>query len=149
MWKKIQSLGLKNDQEFALDLRMTPALAFVPLNDVVDAFEKLADVIINQYADETDGVLGYFEDTYIGRFRRNASRATPIFPIQMWNMFCRTHEELTRIENLREGWRRRFQSICYVLSPNLWKFINLLQKEQTLSRVDIVQAETGHPPLAQ
>ena len=65
---------------------MIPALGFIPPNDVVDAFERLTDVIRNQYADETDGLLDYFEDTYIGRFRRNAARAIPIFPIHMWNV---------------------------------------------------------------
>ena len=66
---------------------MIPALAFIPPNDVVDAFERLTDLIRNQYGDATDGVLDYFEDTYIGRFRRNAAQATPNFPVQMWNMF--------------------------------------------------------------
>ena len=153
IWKKIQSLGLQvqynNDQEFALHLRMIPALAFIPPNDVVDAFERLTDLIRNQYGDATDGVLDYFEDTYIGRFRRNAARATPNFPIQMWNMFHRTHEELPRTNNHIEGWHRKFQSICMCYHPTFWKFINLLKKEQTLNRVDMVQAEAGHPPPAQ
>ena len=56
---------------------MIPALAFIPPNDVVDGFERLTDLIRNQYGDATDGVLDYFEDTYIGRFKRNAARATP------------------------------------------------------------------------
>ena len=59
---------------------MILALAFSPPNDVVDAFKRLTDLIRNQYADATDGVPDYFEDTYIGRFRRNAARAIPKFP---------------------------------------------------------------------
>ena len=60
---------------------MIPALAFIPPNDVVDAFERLTDLIRNQYGDATDGALDYFEDTYIGRFKRNAARATTDFSI--------------------------------------------------------------------
>ena len=52
---------------------MVPALAFIPPNGVVDAFERLTDLIRNQYGDATDGVLDYFEDTYIGSFRRKAA----------------------------------------------------------------------------
>ena len=62
---------------------MIPALAFVLPNDVADAFERLTDLIGNQHGDATNGVLGYFEDTYIGRLRRNPTPATPNFPIQM------------------------------------------------------------------
>ena len=120
---------------------MIPAFAFIPPNDVVDAFERLIEVIRNQYGDETDGVLDYFEDTYIGRFRRNAAPAKPVFPIQMWNMFHQTHEELPRTSNHIEGWHRKLQRICMCYYPNFWKFINLLKKEQTLNRVDMVQTE--------
>ena len=44
---------------------MIPALAFIPPNDVVNAFERLINLIRNQYEDVADRVLGYFEDTYI------------------------------------------------------------------------------------
>ena len=37
--------------------------------------------------------------------------------------------------------------MCY--DPTFWKFINLLKKEQTLNRVDMVQAEAGHRQPAQ
>ena len=69
IWKKIQSTGLhvqyNNDQEFTLHLQIIPALVFIPPNDEVDAFERLTDLIRNQYGDATDGVIDYFEDTYI------------------------------------------------------------------------------------
>ena len=39
--------------------------------------------------------MDYFEDTYIGR-RRSNGRATPRFPIDLWNMHFRTINELMR-----------------------------------------------------
>ena len=147
--KRFSHLACRYSIIMIRSLLMIPALAFIPPNDIVDAFKRLTDLIRNQYGDATDGVLDYFEDTYIGRFRRNAARATPNFPIQMWNMFHRTHEELPRTNNHIEGWHRKFQSICMCYHPTIWKFINLLKKEQTLNRVDMVQAEAGHPPPAQ
>ena len=78
MWKRIQQSGLQeryiNDPEFALHLRMISALAFLPPNDVQNSFDQLAALIRNQYGNATDGVLDYFEDNYVGRFRVNAPR---------------------------------------------------------------------------
>ena len=62
-----------NDAEYGLPLRMIAALAFFPPQDVVNSFEELCVVIRNQYDGDADEVLDYFEDTYIGRFRRNAT----------------------------------------------------------------------------
>ena len=67
-----------NDHEFGLQLRMIAALAFVPSQDVVNSFDEFCVVIQNQYDRDADEVLDYFEDTYIGRFRRNAP-PTPSF----------------------------------------------------------------------
>ena len=128
---------------------MISTIAFIRPNDVVGAFERLTDLIRNQYGDATDGVLGYFEDTYIGRFRQNTAPATPNFPIQMWNMFHWAHEKLHRTNNYIEGWHRKLQSICMCYHPTFWKFIKLLKKEQTLNRLDMIQTENGHPPPVQ
>jgi hypothetical protein len=40
---------------------MLPAIAFCPVADLVDAFETLAEDI----GDDYQGLLDYFEDTYI------------------------------------------------------------------------------------
>ena len=70
IWKYIQNLGLQNhyqdDENFALWLRMLSALAFVPPNDVIRYFELLIDEIRNNFNDEGDDLIDYFEDTYIG-----------------------------------------------------------------------------------
>ena len=98
MWKRIQQSGLQeryiNDPEFALHLRMISALAFVPPNDVQNLFDQLAALIRKQYGNGADGVLDYFEDNYFRRFRANAPRDIPTFPIDFWNMLHRTDDEL-------------------------------------------------------
>jgi len=153
VWKKIQSLGMQNqynnDAEFALHMRMIPALAFVPSDEVIGTFERLCDQIRNNYADAADGLIDYFEDTYIGRFRRNAPRAQPMFSVFMWNMFNRTHQEIPRTNNHIEGWHRGFQGICMAYHPRFWKFLDCLKKEQSINRVNIIQAVAGHPPPPQ
>ena len=75
---------------------MLPALAFLPAGDVTEGFEELVDTIRILYDDVADDLLQYLEDTYIGRYRRNAPRRPPLFSINLWNMFNRTDDELPR-----------------------------------------------------
>ena len=96
----------QDDADFSHKLRMLPALAFVPEDAVVEAFEKLADNL----PDETDAVVYYFEDTYIGRPRNRRPRLAPKFALTLWNMHKRTQDELPRTNNSVEGWHCRFQS---------------------------------------
>ena len=44
---------------------MLPALAFVPEPDVIIAFETVSE----DFPLDSQAVIGYFEDTYIGRLR--------------------------------------------------------------------------------
>ena len=98
IWKHIQRRYNK-DPEFALHLRMLATLAFVPENNVIQYFNQLRDSIQQVYADDYVEILDYFEDHYIGRFRRNERRTAPLFSLDIWNMFHRTQHELLRTNN--------------------------------------------------
>ena len=62
----VKELGLmtkyQNDPDFKLRVKKLAALAFLPLADVIDAFEVLADT----FEDDELLLLGYFEPTWIG-----------------------------------------------------------------------------------
>ena len=128
---------------------MVEAMAFVPPQDVIASFDLLCDQIRLTFGDAADRVLDYFEDNYIGRFRANAQHRAPIFPIDTWNMFHRTHQEMPPTNNNIEGQHRRFESNLTVARPGLLKFLNALKTEENLSRVDILQTDGGHQPPAQ
>ena len=51
--------------------------------------------------------------------------------------------------NALEGWHRRFQANVVAYHPNLWKFIDILKREQSLNHVNISQARAGHQPQPQ
>jgi hypothetical protein len=73
----VQNSGLvaeyQRDPDFALAIRMIPAIAFVPEEDVVATFEMLRDNL----PDNAGVILDYFEG-YIGRPRPNdAGRGNP------------------------------------------------------------------------
>ena len=65
--KHLQQIGLQrrhqNDPEFALLLRHIQALAFVPIQHLIEAFKILEEVL----PDEMLLLLDYFERTYTGR----------------------------------------------------------------------------------
>lgn len=91
IWRKLQELGLKaryeNDEIFALQTKMIPALAFVPTNDVVATFEILNNDNLYLPA-ELNPLMNYFEDTWIGRIaNRNGRRQVPMFPVRLWNCY--------------------------------------------------------------
>ena len=100
---------------------MLCALAFLPPNDVVQMFEELVDLIRANYNNDVEDLLKYFEDTYISHYQRIAPRRILLFPIELWNMFNRTVEELPRTNNSVKDSHRRFQghlTSCYSILQN-------------------------------
>ena len=109
IYRRVQAASLqskyRNEDEFSIKIRMIPALAFLPINNVAEAFETLEEVM----PAEAQPILDYFEDTYIGRLRRRNRRA-PWFPISMWNMHERVILDLPRTNNSIEGWHNHIQA---------------------------------------
>ena len=122
IYRKVQNLGLqtryRDDGEFAVSVQMLPA-------------------------DNVFGpIITYFEDNYIGRMR--GSRRVPCnFPPRVWNMFDRAKDELPRTNNNVEGYHRRLQSSVSAHHPSLWKFLDILKREQALNRAVVIQANAG------
>ena len=66
-----------NDEDVSLSVRMLAALAFVPEDQVIKAFEAIQEEM-SEMSEELQSVVDYFEDTYIDRRRRNG-RWKPTF----------------------------------------------------------------------
>ena len=71
------------DDEFRLNVKKMICLAFVPIDDVIFAFEALRK---EDPSEEFQSLSDYFEDTYIGACRGNR-RVKPKFDIADWNVF--------------------------------------------------------------
>ena len=149
IWKHVQHLGLSQrynqEEEFALHIRMLLALAFLPAGDVIERLEEQVDTINLLYHDVADDFLQYFENTYIGRYRRNASRHPSLFAINLWSLFNRTDNELPCTNNSVEGWHRSFQRHVPACHLVFWKLFFVLQKEENMIRISIVQHLAVHP----
>ena len=148
IFRAIQNIGLKRkyetDTDFALRMRMLPALAFVPVGTVVEAFELLCDN--NTFPHEAQEVVDYFEDTWIGRPNRRSARRPPLFSHDMWNMYSRVLDDLPKTNNSVEAWHRGFETEVGAHHPNIWRFIKCLQKEQSFNEVRIEQYVAGIEP---
>jgi len=94
MSKKLVYQKNKEDSEFALHVRMLPALAFVPQEDVIESFETLIET-------------NYFGSNWIGRLQRR-HRREPTFSISIWNCFYLLEADLPQTNDLVEGWHNCF-----------------------------------------
>ena len=84
---KLQSLGLQsefhNDPDFALTMRMLPALAFVPPELAGLYFQQLTIA----FPENAYYLCKYVEENYIGLLNVNGEINTPLYPICFWNKF--------------------------------------------------------------
>lgn len=99
IWRHVQAVGLQSqyteDENCSINIRKLMALALVPVNDVVKAFEALVessfweDDPTDEFNKEKQALLNYFESTYIGLPGRtsNSNRRAPLFSIKLWNVY--------------------------------------------------------------
>lgn len=98
---------------------------------------------------ESQPVLDYFEDTWIGRPTRGNRRRPPRTPHSMWSCYDNVNDDLPKTNNSCEGWHRSFSELIGGNHPTIWKFITILQKEQALNEAKIEQSLAGQPILPQ
>ena len=91
-------------------------------------------------------ILNYFENHYIGRFRRNAPRRPPLSSLNIWKMFRRMQYELPRTNNSIERCHGTFQANVSACHPKIYRFLDILKREESMARVSMLQALGGHPP---
>ena len=135
LYRNIQSHGFQQryqeDKEFAINMKMIAALAFVPACDVEKAFENLCEII----PPETYLLQDYFEDAYLGRPCQKGRRRKPVFEIGLWNMYSRMSDELPRTNNTVEQWHRSFLLNVGCCHPNIWKLLTYIKREHALQQV--------------
>ena len=148
IYKRVQNNGLVNmyrdDENFRTNVKMIGAIAFVPLADVVDTFELLADHV----GQEEQVILDYFETNYIGEMRRGRRRP-PLFEHGLWSVHDRVLNDLPRTTNAVEGWHNAFAMALGQSHANIWTFLDRIKREEALARLAITQLNAGYPPPVQ
>lgn len=147
--KRVAELGLtqcyNSDPNFALQARMVAALAFVPIDDLDEAVDELANLL----PAELQQLLVWFEDNYLGRQnRRGNGRRPALFPPQIWSVHERVLRGENRTNNHAEAAHRRLQKELSVDHPTLWYLIDSLRKVQKGRDTYYEQLVAGHAPPA-
>ena len=105
VWRKVQAEGMQveysQDEELAIRIRIIPDLAFTAPHEVCGMF---AEVAAQLPTPEADGLIQYFERTYIGRTLPGGAYQRVLFPIGMWNHHFDTAYGFPRTTNIVEGW---------------------------------------------
>ena len=64
----------------------------------------------------------------------------------MWNVYDAVLQDLPKTNNSVEGWHRDFEAQLTSYHPNIWKFLECIKREQTLSNAKIEQYIAGQEP---
>ena len=64
----------------------------------------------------------------------------------MWNHNDSVIAALPRSSNIAEGWHRVFHSLMGASNPTIWKFIDVLRKEQDITEWKMAQQLMRNPP---
>ena len=120
------------------------ALAFVPVSDVIKAFELIADDLSG---DDGEKLLNYFETTWIGEpKRRGTGQKKEDFPMELWNVHDRVCTNLPCSNNSIEGWHQAFAKRVSIVYPTINKLADEIRREQSKFEVDIVRIRQGCEP---
>ncbi|XP_076064968.1 uncharacterized protein LOC143039010 [Oratosquilla oratoria] len=133
VYKQVVTIGFKQqyhqDDDFSLKVRCLSALAFLPIDDVIDGFEELTDD-----DDFPQELVSYFETYYIGGMRcrgQRRRRVEPVFPIHLWNVHERAENGMPRT-NYVEGFHNALRTSVTNVHPNIWSLISALKHEEVL-----------------
>jgi hypothetical protein len=146
--RKVYELGMKTEYESddALrgGVRCLSALAHVPVDDVAEAFDLLAEQMPEH--EKMNELLSYFEHTYI-RGRRLRGRGnnygSATFPIPIWNQYDGAGDGIARTTNIVEGWHHGIQSLFMCSHPSMWLLVEGLEKDCQKQKAAFMQGATG------
>ena len=142
MYRKILKFGYAvqycEDKEFNLAIRLLAALAFAPPLHV-EAWYK--QILVTCHI--PDDINNYFEDTFVSKEMRNTTRRKSRFDMDMWNVYFRTIDDLPRTNIALEGFHRGFESMPQMSNPDILKFIEAIQRQQSLQSFSFAQMQLG------
>lgn len=96
IWRHIQLVGLQTvhneNADFAFQLRLLIALAFLPADCVGEAYDELIATEFfdgpNVHKGAIEQLLTYFQSTYVYGFNRFGKKTPPLFPPALWVVYA-------------------------------------------------------------
>jgi hypothetical protein len=89
--------------------------------------------------------IDYFKNTYIGT--RNSelnSIVGAMYNVNNWSAYERILRRQPRTTNAVESWHRTLNRRCDIAPPNIATFINTLQIEEELVRIQLIKRKGGN-----
>ncbi|CAF4554718.1 unnamed protein product [Rotaria magnacalcarata] len=143
--RQVQSKGLttkyNEDESFRLNVKQLIDLAVTPLYQIITGF----DIICDQFNDDVDDLLEYFQKTCIGEPKRSGTgRKKPQFDHKLWNIHDRVVTTVPRTNNSVEGWHNTFANRVAISHPAIVKLGEKIRRKQSKFEMDITKILQGH-----
>ncbi|CAF1477517.1 unnamed protein product [Rotaria magnacalcarata] len=102
-------------------------------------------LIANQFDDDADDLLDYFEQIWIGEPRRRGTgRKKCLFDHKLWNIHDRVIAALPLSNNSVEGWHNAFDNRVSISHPDIMKLTEKIRREQSKFEVDTAKILQVH-----
>ncbi|CAF2161640.1 unnamed protein product [Rotaria magnacalcarata] len=143
--RQVQSKGLttkyNEDESFRLNVKQLIALAVTPLHQIITGF----NIICDQFNDDVDDLLEYFQKTCIGEPKRSGTgRKKPQFDHKLWNIHDRVVATVPRPNNSVEGLHNAFANRVAISHPTIVKLGEKIRRKQSKFEVDMTKILQGH-----
>ncbi len=109
---------------------------------MLSMFTKKLKELKNEASDQFKVILSYFEEFYIGLPMNETTRELPLYPIELWNVNKRLHNDLPRTNNNIESWHKAFELDCKK-HPTINKIIEQFRLEQQNTTILYHQLVSG------
>ncbi|CAF1597843.1 unnamed protein product [Rotaria magnacalcarata] len=133
--RQVQSKGLttkyNEDEVFRLNVKELIALAFAPLDQIITSF----DLICDQFDDDANDLVEYFEKTCIGEPKRSG---------KLWNIHDRVAATVPRPNNSVEGRHNAFADRVAISHSTIVKLGEKIRREQSKFEVDMTKILQSH-----
>ncbi|KAK0425540.1 hypothetical protein QR680_009251 [Steinernema hermaphroditum] len=129
---------LRKDKILNLQVRMIRAMAFVPLDKILEVWGDLTAVLDRR----PDPMRNWFEVNYVGRQPFRGSNLS-LFSQETWNVHARLMADQPKTNNSVEAFHSALVKLFGCAHPTMWKFIETLQMYQLKVDADIVNVQAG------
>ena len=116
----------ESNPEFAIDMRLVSALAFVPKNDVYMVFDHLVTMLQTKYNQSINEYISYFQSTYIGSMV-GTQRMRPLFELDLWNLYDAVISDDPLTSNALEGHNNALRLMAPGSHLTIQRFVELVK----------------------
>ena len=119
------------------------ALAFVPLESVLEVYEELKEAFPEDEA--CDEILTYFENTYVKGNIMCGRQRPPLYRLELWNHYEAALRGEPRTTNACEGSHHAFNSLLTCTHPSIWRLLDAIKRDIGIQKKTLLDETTGQP----